>query len=160
MFSVYNINSLAVIGASLSNMSTILKFVIIAIVYLIIFTAFKIMYKDMKNGDKRPTSSKKRKTFGLEVVDSGMNESIRNGSVVPVSREITIGRKDDNSIMLNEGYVSGHHARVYLRNNQYILEDLNSTNGTVLNGQKIKSKAYIKAGDEIKIGSSVFKVIG
>ncbi|NRY57846.1 pSer/pThr/pTyr-binding forkhead associated (FHA) protein [Clostridium acetobutylicum] len=150
---------MAVIGASLSNMSTIFKFVIIAIVYLIIFTAFKIMYKDMKNGDKRPAASRKR-TFGLEVLEPGMNKTIRRGSVVPVSREITIGRKDDNSIMLNEGYVSGHHARVYLRNNQYILEDLNSTNGTVLNGQKIKSKAYIKSGDEIKIGSSLFKVIG
>lgn len=159
MFSAYNIYSLAVLGSSLSKMSTIFKFIIIAIVYLIIFTAFKIMYKDMKNSGSRKTT-KRRKSFGLEVLDPGMNKSIRNGAVIPINREVTIGRKDDNSIVLNEGYVSGHHARVYLRNNQYILEDLNSTNGTALNGQKVENKVYIKNGDEIKIGSSLFKVIG
>lgn len=158
MFSVYNLYSLAVLGSSLSKMSTIFKFIIIAIVYLIIFTAFKIMYKDMKGSGRKAPSRKK--SFGLEIVDPGMNRSIRKGAVVPINREITIGRRDDNSIVLNEGYVSGHHARVYLRNNQYILEDLNSTNGTILNDQRIDNKVYIKNGDEIKIGSSLFKVIG
>ncbi|WP_066023188.1 MULTISPECIES: FHA domain-containing protein [Clostridium] len=151
--------SLAVIGSSLSNLSTIFKFIIIAIVYLIIFTAFRIMYKDMKNSGSRK-APKRGKSFGLEVVDPGMNRAIRKGAVIPINREVTIGRREDNSITLNEGYVSGHHARVYLRNNQYILEDLNSTNGTALNGQRVENKVYIKNGDEIKIGSSLFKVIG
>lgn len=147
------------IGDSLSKLSLIFKIIIIAIVYIIILFALKIMYKDIKSGGSRRTSSRK-KTFGLEVVDPGNNQNLRKGSVIPISREVTIGRRDDNSVIMREGYVSGHHARIYLRNTEYIMEDLNSTNGTVLNDQKVEKKVYIKSGDEIKIGSAVFKVIG
>lgn len=147
------------IGASLSKLSLIFKIIIIAIVYIIILFALRIMYKDIKGGGSRKPSSRK-KTFGLEVVTPGDNQNLRRGSVIPISREVTIGRREDNSVILREGYVSGHHARIYLRNTDYIMEDLNSTNGTILNDQKVEKKVYIKVGDEIKIGSAVFKVIG
>ena len=62
--------------------------------------------------------------------------------------------------MLDDHYVSGHHAKIYTKNNQYILEDLNSTNGTVVNGESIKGRLYVQLGDEIKIGSLIFRVIG
>lgn len=146
------------IGASLSKLSLIFKIIIIVIVYAIILFALRIMYKDIKSGGSRRPSRKK--TFGLEVVEAGDNTNLRRGSVIPINRETTIGRRDDNSVILREGYVSGHHARIYLRNTDYVMEDLNSTNGTILNGKRIEKKVYIKAGDEIKIGSAVFKVIG
>lgn len=146
------------IGGSLSKLSLIFKIIIIVIVYAIILFALRIMYKDIKSGGSKKTSRKK--TFGLEVVDPGNNNNLRRGSVIPINREITIGRRDDNSVILREGYVSGHHARIYLRNTDYIMEDLNSTNGTILNNKKVEKKVCIKVGDEIKIGSAGFKVIG
>ena len=147
------------VGSSgFSKLSLIFKIVIIGIIYLIIFFALKIMYKDMKNGDKKQVKTKK--TFGLEVVDSGMSNMMRRGSVIPINREVTIGRKEDNTVVLHEEYVSGHHARIFLKNNNYILEDLKSTNGTTINGEKIYEKVYISPGDKIEIGTIVFKVIG
>lgn len=150
--------NLASIGDSLSKMSLIFKVVIIGIVYIIILFALRIMYKDIKNGGSKKVPRKK--TFGLEVVQSGTNDNLREGSVIPIGREVTLGRRDDNSIVLKESYVSGHHARIYLRNTDYVLEDLNSTNGTLLNDEKVERKTYVRVGDEIKIGSAVFKVIG
>lgn len=147
------------VGSSVfSKLSLIFKIVIIGIIYLIIYFALRIMYKDMKNGDKKQV--KRKKTIGLEVVDGGMSNMMRRGSVIPINREVTIGRKEDNTVVLHEEYVSGHHARVYLKNNNYILEDLKSTNGTTINGEKVYEKVYISPGDKIEIGTIVFKVIG
>lgn len=144
--------------SGLNNLSLVFKIIIIGIIYLIIFYALGIMYKDMKNGDKKVR--KRKKEFGLEIINCGLSNELRKGSVVPISRELTIGRKEDNMIVLSENYVSGHHARIYIRNGKYILEDLNSTNGTILNGQKLDDKSYLKVNDEIEIGTVMFKVIG
>ncbi|AGK98369.1 FHA domain-containing protein [Clostridium pasteurianum BC1] len=145
-------------SSGLSKLSLIFKIIIIAIIYLIIAFALRIMYKDMKNGDKKQAKSKK--TFGLEVIDGGMSNMMRKGSVIPINREVTIGRKEDNTVVLSEEYISGHHAKIYLKNNNYILEDLKSTNGTTINGEKVYEKVYIRSGDRIEIGTIVFKVIG
>lgn len=128
---------------------------ILAIVYLIIFYSLRIMYKDIKGSGRKTTV----KTFGLEVVAPGDNTNLKTGTVLPINREITLGRKEDNILVLKDQYVSSYHAKIYYRNREYYLEDLNSTNGTLLNGEKIKEKITLEAGDEIEVGSSVFRVI-
>lgn len=136
----------------------VLKVLIIVIIYFIIFWALKIMYKDIKGGNKKKNSIKR---FGLEVVRMGQGNSIlKIGSVIPISTKLTIGRKPDNQLVLNDQYVSGYHAKIFLRNNDYIIQDLKSTNGTVLNGNKLEKMTYLSIDDEIIIGEYVFKVIG
>jgi len=126
------------------------------IVYLIIFYALKIMYKDIKTGGKKKVV---RKTLGLEVIEAGENKNLRKGAVLPIHREITMGRKEDNTLPLVDPYVSGHHARIYLKNTEYVIEDLGSTNGTLLNKEKLVGRSVLKLGDEITIGKVIFKVI-
>lgn len=140
-----------------SKLSVIFKFIIMAIVYIIIFVALVIMYKDIKNGGKKKT---RKKSLGLEVVDSGQNSILRKGSVIPIHGELTVGRRSSNLLVLDDQYVSGNHAKVYLKNTDYVLEDLESTNGTYFNSKRLEGKTILRAGDEIKIGSAVFKVIG
>lgn len=72
---------------------------------------------------------------------------------------ITIGRKSDNDIQLNDAIASSHHAHITIKPNEYLeeqldakLEDLNSTNGTQVNGCIINS-VELRNGDDIKIGS-------
>ena len=142
---------------NLSKSNLILKIIIIVIVWIIIIIAIIIMYKDIKGGGKKRTP---KNSFGLEVINVTSNSNLRKGSIIPMHGEITIGRKNNNMIVLNDIYVSGCHARVFIRNNGYVLEDLGSTNGTVLNDQSISEKVYLHAGDEIRIGSTIFKVIG
>lgn len=122
----------------LSKLSIIFKIVIIGIVYIIIFWALRIMYKDIKVGSRRARKGNRR-SFGLEVLNPGSNSNLRRGAVIPVRREITVGRKNDNQLVLEDPYASGHHARIYIRNGKdCILEDLESTNGTLLNGKKLR----------------------
>ncbi|GAB5540272.1 MAG: FHA domain-containing protein [Sandaracinaceae bacterium] len=74
-------------------------------------------------------------------------------TVVPLVRdEITIGRKEGNTIRLTERNVSRRHARVRKANGSFVIEDLHSYNGVKLNGQKIGAETKLEPGDQIGIG--------
>lgn len=144
------------------NLSMIFKFAIIIIVYLIIFFALKIMYKDIKNPSViRGKSRKKKKVSpkGLEVISNGENKNFKIGGVIPIQDELTIGRKEDNQLIISDKYVSSHHATIYLNENKIVMEDLGSTNGTFVNDYRCSGKVYLKDGDIVKVGTVKFKVM-
>lgn len=69
----------------------------------------------------------------------------------------TVGRKPSNDIALDDPTVSGHHA-VFLNLKNIYIEDLNSTNGTLLNGKKV-NKRQLEHGDVVRIGHHEMKFI-
>lgn len=69
---------------------------------------------------------------------------------------VTIGRRRDNSLCLPHLSVSGYHARVLSDSGCLIIEDLNSTNGTLVNGHKI-DRHFLLHSDDIKIGTYALK---
>ena len=131
----------------------------IVILYVIIYYALKIMYKDVKNGGKKRRPSNSNKYYGLEVISAGDNLDLKGGSIIPIRSDLTIGRKDGNSIVLLDQHVSGNHAEIIVRNNKVYLEDLHSTNGSFLNGKRISGKVQLSNKDEITIGKSIFKIV-
>ncbi|GIM28228.1 FHA domain-containing protein [Clostridium polyendosporum] len=139
-------------------MSAVFGVIFIIILYAIIYYSLKIMYKDVKGGGRKKVSTGRR-AHGLEVLESGENKSLKIGSIIPVRTTITLGRKEDNSIVLHDQFVSGYHAKLYVRNNEFFLEDLESTNGTFINKQRISGRVRLKIEDEIRLGSTIFKVI-
>lgn len=64
---------------------------------------------------------------------------------------ITIGRASDNSICINAQGISSKHAKIFSENNQVYIEDLNSTNGTFVNGKKITC-CELKLNDNVSLG--------
>ncbi|MDR5585982.1 MULTISPECIES: FHA domain-containing protein [Clostridium] len=133
--------------------------IFIVVLYFIIYYALKIMYKDIKGGGRRRRPTNSRGNFGLEVLKPGESTDLKEGSVIPIRNDLTVGRKEENSISLSDQHVSGNHARVFVRNTGLFIEDLNSTNGTYVNGNKIKGKQKLSNKDEIRIGTSTFKVL-
>jgi pSer/pThr/pTyr-binding forkhead associated (FHA) protein/Tfp pilus assembly protein PilF len=74
-------------------------------------------------------------------------------TVVPfVREEITIGRQEGNTIRLTERNVSRRHARLMRQNGHVVVEDLGSSNGTRINGERISGQSSVKDGDLIQIG--------
>lgn len=71
--------------------------------------------------------------------------------------EITIGRSLSTDIQIDNLAVSKRHAKIKKNRNHYTVEDLNSTNGTLLNDKKI-DKAILKQGDIIDIGKHSLKI--
>jgi hypothetical protein len=79
---------------------------------------------------------------------------------VPLDKErITIGRREDNDIRLDDGATSGHHAAVITVMSDSFLQDLNSTNGTFINGKRIQKHA-LHSGDVIVIGRARIEYVG
>jgi pSer/pThr/pTyr-binding forkhead associated (FHA) protein len=64
---------------------------------------------------------------------------------------LTIGRTPDNVVIIDNPAVSGHHARVFSESGAVILEDLNSTNGTFVNGQHT-TRRVLRGGDVLQVG--------
>jgi uncharacterized RDD family membrane protein YckC len=71
-----------------------------------------------------------------------------------VTRVISIGRDPSNDLVLSDSMVSRRHAILEHRENQYILRDNNSSNGTMVNGDRVDSEKPLRDGDLVAIGSS------
>ena len=72
--------------------------------------------------------------------------------------EIIIGRDSGNDIQIDNVAVSREHARIIRGPNYYLIEDLNSTNGTFVNGKKINKK-FLQEVDEISIGKHSLQIV-
>ncbi|HLA44147.1 MAG TPA: FHA domain-containing protein, partial [Aggregatilineales bacterium] len=70
------------------------------------------------------------------------------------SLPISIGRDVSNKVVLAETSVSRFHAQIDIENGQVILKDLQSSNGTVLNGQNINDRTGLSEGDELRVGNT------
>jgi pSer/pThr/pTyr-binding forkhead associated (FHA) protein/MinD-like ATPase involved in chromosome partitioning or flagellar assembly len=82
-----------------------------------------------------------------------------DGTRVPVDEPVTVGRGEDNTIVLSQDrQVSRHHARISIDGAYLRLEDLGSANGTLLNNQKVTQPESVTAGDEIKVGGTLLRV--
>ena len=71
-----------------------------------------------------------------------------------MTRVISIGRDPSNDLVLSDSMVSRRHAILEHRENQYILRDNNSSNGTMVNGDRVDSEKPLRDGDLVAIGSS------
>ena len=64
----------------------------------------------------------------------------------------TVGRVEDNAFSIPEASVSSHHCEVLLRGNDVVVKDLNSTNGTFINGEQVTGEAVLKPGQILRLG--------
>ena len=71
----------------------------------------------------------------------------------------TVGRVEDNAFQIAEPSVSSHHAEIILKGNDVVIKDLNSTNGTFINGEKI-TEAVLKPGQTLKFGQVELRLEG
>src|SRR6202161_3836192 len=114
--------------------------------------------REMQDPSPKATSSSSRqggRSFVLRFI-SGKYQ----GGEFPVvaDRQVIVGRSSDLDMVLVEDMVSRKHARITVQGDQIWIEDLGSTNGTFVNGEKIK-RGRLKEGDRVLIGTSILKLI-
>ena len=69
--------------------------------------------------------------------------------------QLTIGRDSSNSVAINDAEISRKHARLTFQGGKYVIEDLGSTNGTFVNGQRLVSAVVLKSGDVVSFGEQI-----
>lgn len=127
------------------------KLVLLALIYLFLFAAVRSGIGIVR--DTGPFAT--RGTPSLEILH-GPRELL--GKKVPVAGPVTIGRSPGSDIVIVDDFISSRHARVIPAGEGMLLEDLGSTNGTLVNGQRITAPVRLDAGDEIDLGTVKMKV--
>lgn len=82
---------------------------------------------------------------------------LRRGHIMKIRSDYVYGRSSKKAdVVLDDEKVSSIHARIKIKDDKFILVDLGSTNGTLVNGEEITGATEIKQDDEIRIGQTVF----
>ncbi|MCB9707875.1 MAG: DUF4388 domain-containing protein [Myxococcales bacterium] len=100
-------------------------------------------------------AKKPRKNFALRFI-SGKYQG--GELLLPRDREIVMGRSSELDMVLVEDMVSRRHAKLSLEGDDIYIQDLGSTNGTFVNGEKVK-KSKLNEGDRILVGTSIIKLV-
>ncbi len=95
---------------------------------------------------------------GVSLGQGGPRLALREA--VPLGDELTLGRNEDNSLVIGDRFTSGRHVRLFRRDGGYWVEDLGSKNGTLLNGHRISRAMRLSSGDRITVGSCTFRFVG
>ncbi|GAA4162588.1 hypothetical protein GCM10022286_21680 [Gryllotalpicola daejeonensis] len=74
------------------------------------------------------------------------------------SEPLTIGRSSESGLVIRDDYTSTHHARLMLWNNEWMLQDLDSTNGTYLDGERVTAPTQVPLDTPIKVGMTTFEL--
>lgn len=103
----------------------------------------------------RPTASGNEPAL-LVIIDGPLA-----GSSIPLNGEaITMGRSASNTVVLDDEFVSSHHARIYpdAASGQWVIEDLGSTNGTIVNDQRLNVPTILPPRMPVRIGATTFEL--
>ncbi|MEE0331631.1 FHA domain-containing protein FhaB/FipA [Bifidobacterium angulatum] len=103
----------------------------------------------------RPAASGNEPTL-LVIIDGPLA-----GSSIPLNGEaITMGRSASNTVVLDDEFVSSHHARIYpdAASGQWVIEDLGSTNGTIVNDQRLNVPTILPPRMPVRIGATTFEL--
>lgn len=88
-----------------------------------------------------------------------ITEGAREGMEMPLGRgPITIGRSSESNVVIRDDYTSTHHARLELQSSGWVVVDLESTNGTFVNGQKVTAPVTVAERTPITIGTTTFEL--
>jgi hypothetical protein len=83
------------------------------------------------------------------------------GLEIPLGTEpLMIGRASDAGLQIRDDYTSTHHARLLLWGSDWVIQDLDSTNGTFVEGVRIDSPTQIRPGVPVKVGATTFELRG
>ncbi len=89
------------------------------------------------------------------VITSGPKEGME---IDLPSEQLTIGRSGESGLVIRDDYTSTHHARLMLWNDEWVIQDLDSTNGTFLDGSRVSLPTPVPAGSTVTIGTTSFEL--
>jgi pSer/pThr/pTyr-binding forkhead associated (FHA) protein len=126
------------------------------LLYVFLGAVFFLLWRDVKSAARHQIAPAINERPGQLRVQRGHN-GFSEDTVLTLTPFTTIGRSDNNSIIISDPYASGEHALVTWRNGQWWLEDRDSRNGTLLNDMPVDTPLIISHGDVIGIGQMQFK---
>ena len=116
------------------------------LLYVFLFRAFGSLTRAMR------TEGAPSRALGVLVVERSPARTPRVGERLPLRASNSMGRDAGNDIALPDEAASARHATLEVHDGEWFIEDLGSTNGTLVNGVRIQRRERVRSGDEIAIG--------
>lgn len=126
-----------------------LRYLVLCVFYLLIIALIRRLRFSLRLGELGAPA--------LSVQSSG-RLTVNPGEEWVLNGEVVIGRDFGCTINLPDPYVSTRHARIYETGGKYRVEDLGSSNGTLLNGKPLVASQPLRSGDTLQVGQVVFRV--
>lgn len=141
------------------------QLVLLGFIYLFFFRVVWAIRSNLKASTSpvKPIAQTPQRGASAAAIDKSINRlkliepKEIAGRVYELGSEVTIGRAPGCKVHIDDTYASQLHARVFRRDNQVLIEDLGSTNGTFCNGKKVSGPMPISKGDRIQIGQTVLE---
>lgn len=158
------------------------KFAFLVILYLFIFWVVRSTTRELRASGAassrqawQPITAATSAPVSIGSSVAGEGETVDQGSwalvverspvlphggafVLPPEGRVLVGRSQETDIQLRDTFVSSRHALFEVNAEGLVVEDLNSTNGTQVNGEDIDSPQPLRRGDRVEIGDTVFRV--
>ena len=147
-------------------LSTALKFGFLAVLFLFLLVIARSAFRDLRRtAQPAPDATGFHAAVGGAEVQRGNDAWLiaeRGGGLARDERfdligGLSIGRSAEADVRIDDRYASGIHARIFSRDTRTFVEDMNSTNGTLLNDATLKGEAEMIDGDVIRIGDTEFR---
>ena len=150
---------------------TIIRVAFLAVLWLFVIAAIGVVRTDLLGGpsttDRRGKAQAPRQARSARPPRAGRGSprvlmvtagTLKGTSLDLAQQQITLGRANDATLVLNDDYASSRHARIFPQDGQWIVEDLGSTNGTYLDRQKVTRPMPVPMGVPIRIGKTVLEL--
>jgi pSer/pThr/pTyr-binding forkhead associated (FHA) protein len=135
--------------------------VLLILLYAFLATVGLVVWRELRAAGRAGSAQETdRPGARLIVLDGGASDR-PPGSAFKLGTVTAVGRDLDNDLVFVDATVSGRHAVLHLRDGAWWVEDLGSTNGTVVNGQKVQpgSPAIARSGDIIALGGVRLRLV-
>jgi hypothetical protein len=146
----------------------LVKIGLLVLLWLFVVLAYRVLRSDLAGATPgrppapggrppaRPTAPAGRRSAARKLV---VTEGALAGTTITLGASpVTLGRADDSTLVLTDDYASSRHARLLPGDGAWTLEDLGSTNGTYLGGQKVSRPVPVPLGTPIRIGKTVLEL--
>lgn len=136
----------------------LLRVAVVFLLYFFLWQVVRVVSRELQGGGAAAPAQ--AAPYGQLAVTSAGQTGIPVGKVFPLSPVTVIGRSTEVEVSLNDTFLSSEHARLELRDGVWYLEDLNSTNGTFLNGFEVRAASELNPGDVVRVGRVELKLVG
>jgi hypothetical protein len=123
---------------------------------LLILLLFLFLFAVMRTGIGLVKGQNRKGERWTIAVERGPREL--RGVKMPVTGPLIVGRSPGSDIVINADYVSGRHVRFALFSDALVIEDLGSTNGTLVDGKRIVAPTTLEPGSVVGIGDASLRV--
>jgi hypothetical protein len=125
----------------------VVRILFLVLLYLFLFGIARALLRDLRAAAHEPTVE-----LGRLVVVASPGGEPAAGTTLALDAITTLGRDVNNAVVVDDEFVSAEHAVLTFRGRTWYVEDLNSTNGTFVNGSPVDGVAPLGYGDEIQLG--------